>query len=268
MTWQPQHFLKKILPRVVVTLVTAVTVILSTTTSPTQASEVLPKYKDLNYSTAIKWTERKTSKTCPTPRWIQPTKEQLRELRQKPGKGNRIVVIGDSLTRESYWQIAQDLLNNGWLPTLVCWGGKGSEWGLQQLRRLSAAKRLPAYVMVSVGVNDLLYWATPRTFDQRVKATTQYLQKRVKHFWWLNISVDLKRVKPRFRHRLAQYRKFNHRISYHLKMSRTKGELINWNRQVSRNPRHWISRDGIHDTAAGRKLRTAVITNRVRLTVQ
>lgn len=243
-------------------------VILGTVMPPVQASKVPPRYKDANYSVALHWAERKTSKTCPSPRWIRPTKQQLQELKKRPGKGQRIAVIGDSLTREAYWNIAQGLFDNGWLPTLVCWGGKTTQWGLQQLKRLSVVKRLPRYVVMITGTNDMLYWATPRTFNQRVKATVQYLRKKTKRFWWMNTSFDLKQTKPRFRSRLAQYRKFNKSIGRYLKTTRTKGSLINWNSQVSHYPKKWISRDGIHDTAAGRKYRAAVIANRVQLANQ
>lgn len=242
-------------------LVTSGAVIgVSATSAVPRSPASAPKYASLKYSVALKWTQRPTWKTCPAPRWIQPNTKQLQLLSQKPGRGNRIVVVGDSLTREAYWRIGQNLLDRGWLPTIVCWGGKETNWGLQQLKRLDKANRMPEYVLMAIGTNDMLFRVKPHTFDKRVKATVRYLHGKTKRMWWVNTSFVVNRAESRFKPRLAQYRTFNTIISRNFSAVAPRGRLIDWDKKIARNPRKYIGTDGIHDTNAGRTLRARLIS--------
>lgn len=224
-----------------------------------------PTYQNLKYAKALSWQEKTSWKTCPAPRYPRVSQKQLRILKKRPGKGNRITVVGDSLVHESYWRIGQSLLDKGWLPTIVCWGGKTTPWALKQLRRLHASKRLAPYVVVATGTNDMLFQTTPKRFEQQALTTTRWLSKNTTRFWWINTSFVLSRVNvPRFKPRLAQYRTFNRIISQSLTTVTPQGRLLDWNKRVSRNPRKYIGTDGIHDTATGKKLRARLI-GQVRL---
>ena len=69
----------------------------------------------------------------------------------------RVLVVGDSLIRNSRTLLENKLQKKGWLPTVRCWGAKGTDWGLQQIQRARALKQLPDTVIVSLGTNDI-WW--------------------------------------------------------------------------------------------------------------
>ena len=51
-----------------------------------------------------------------------------------PGVGRRVVVIGDSMTRNSRTILRKSLRKSGWNPTIRCFGGKRLDWGMSQIR--------------------------------------------------------------------------------------------------------------------------------------
>ena len=61
---------------------------------------------------------REPSKACPRPVW-----PAANSLAPAPGRGRRVLVLGDSLTNYAYRPLAARLSSHGWLPTIVCWGG-------------------------------------------------------------------------------------------------------------------------------------------------
>lgn len=69
----------------------------------------------------------------------------------------RVLVIGDSLIRNSRSILEPAARDLGWLPTVRCWGAKGTDWGLQQVKRARALRQLPRTVVVSLGTNDI-WW--------------------------------------------------------------------------------------------------------------
>jgi hypothetical protein len=85
---------------------------------------------------------------CPSPEWRTDAR------RHDP---RRMLVIGDSLIRGSRHELTRVAQTAGWLPTIRCWGGKGTNWGLQQVVRARQLKQLPRTVVISLGTNDI-WW--------------------------------------------------------------------------------------------------------------
>jgi lysophospholipase L1-like esterase len=88
-------------------------------------------------------------KGCPAPQWpAQPQSGGAAD-------GARVLVIGDSLTRESRVATIHRLQKDGWTPTIRCWGGKRLDWGIEQVQRAKQRKQLPATVVIALGTNDM-----------------------------------------------------------------------------------------------------------------
>jgi hypothetical protein len=88
-------------------------------------------------------------KGCPAPDW--PTQQQTDGVAQ----GARVLVIGDSLTRESRTATINRLKKDGWTPTVRCWGGKRLDWGIDQVKRAKKRNQLPSTVVIALGTNDM-----------------------------------------------------------------------------------------------------------------
>lgn len=88
---------------------------------------------------------------CPEPSYPQTLNVQ------PPANGARVLVIGDSLTRDARPWTERALRGDGWTPTIRCWGGKRLDWGISQVRRAKALKQLPNTVVIALGTNDMTY---------------------------------------------------------------------------------------------------------------
>jgi hypothetical protein len=88
-------------------------------------------------------------KGCPAPQW--PAQQQTDGVAQ----GARVLVIGDSLTRESRTATINRLQRDGWTPTIRCWGGKRLDWGIDQVKRAKKRNQLPSTVVIALGTNDM-----------------------------------------------------------------------------------------------------------------
>lgn len=223
--------------------------------SVTQTTRALKTVKagSIKSVRAIRWTERLEWKACPEPRWLLPTAAQLKTLKQLPGGGQRIVVIGDSLTKAKRTTLIQKLLDRGWVPTVVCWGGKSTAWGLQQLKKLKKVNRLPATVVVALGTNDMFVdKVNSKTFKARTKALTKFLIPRVQQLQFVNIFVDIPRLPARWKARFKVQGTFNKILNSYVN---SKTSVINVASPVSKQPRKYISSDGVHYSKYGENWR-------------
>ena len=101
------------------------------------------------------WPVDEKGDGCAPPVWPKAKKSQ---------DYRRVLVVGDSLIRHSRAILEADLTEAGWIPTVRCWGAKGSVWGVQQIERARALGQLPKTIVVSLGTNDI---------------------------WWLNVPMDV-----------------------------------------------------------------------------
>jgi len=123
------------------------------------------------------------------------------------GNGSRVLVIGDSLTREvalfseeqtpTSPRIRAALTKDGWTPTVVCWKGKTTEWASAEVAELARLNLIPPRVVVATGTNDL--WvdnASAETFTTRATtlltalAATTTSSGAPPQVWWVNLWID------------------------------------------------------------------------------
>lgn len=96
-----------------------------------------------------RWRTGGDPRACSSPLWPQPANLS------GPGGGKRVLIIGDSLTRESADMLRSSLRKSGWLPTIRCFGGKRLDWAIDQIRAQKAWKGVPQTVIISLGTNDM-----------------------------------------------------------------------------------------------------------------
>lgn len=152
------------------------------------------------------WPANPPWDACPAPRWSAGT------YSGEPGEGRRILIIGDSLTRESRLETASGLRDSGWTPTFRCWGSRRLDWGLDQIARARSLDQLPGWVVLALGTNDVS-WETQATTQARVRRILDRLGPRRQVLWvdlhinrssWLNSRAawfnammrDLARTRP------------------------------------------------------------------------
>ena len=104
------------------------------------------------------WTTNGDPRACSAPIWPRALNE-----RPGPGDGRRVLVIGDSLTRNGRDPLIQNLRAEGWTPTVRCFGGKRLDWAIAQARRAKAIDQLPGVVVIAVGTNDMRWIDRGRT---------------------------------------------------------------------------------------------------------
>lgn len=76
-------------------------------------------------------------------------------VERDPAGPGVVVVVGDSLIRESRAALTDSLGGVGFDVVFVCWGGKNLQWGLEQIAAMRALDVMPACLVVNLGTNDL-----------------------------------------------------------------------------------------------------------------
>lgn len=155
-----------------------------------------------------------------------------------------MLVIGDSLTRESREVMDRNLRSSGWTPTFRCWGSKRLDWGLDQLARAKKLDQVPEYVIVALGTNDVS-WVDPATTERRVNTMLDRLGRKRQVLW-----VDLDVAYSEFSMRRADW--FNGMIRK-VARSRPNVTVVPWER-IAREAKAGRF-DGIHYGARGYRLR-------------
>lgn len=123
------------------------------------------------------WSTGGDPRACSAPIWpakVNPT--------PGPGQGKRIVVIGDSLTRNGREPLTRQLRKQGWTPTIRCFGGKRLDWAIDQAKRAKALNQLPETVVVAIGTNDMR-WIDRRTTRARMDRLIEVLGPKRTVFW-------------------------------------------------------------------------------------
>lgn len=128
------------------------------------------------------WPANPPWDACPAPRWSAGT------YSGEPGEGRRVLIIGDSLTRESRIDTASRLRDSGWTPTFRCWGSRRLDWGLDQIARARSLDQLPGWVVMALGTNDVS-WETQATTEARVRRILDRLGPR-RQVLWVDLHIN------------------------------------------------------------------------------
>lgn len=161
-----------------------------------------------------------------------------------------MLVLGDSLTRDSQEPMTKYLAESGWTPTFRCWGSKRLDWGLDQVKRAKQRNQLPEYVIVALGTNDIS-WEQPATTERRVNTMLDRLGPDRQVLW-----VDLDIAYSTFSMTRADW--FNKMIRQVAK-DRPNLKVVPWEK-IARQE-NAARFDGIHYGTSGYKLRARELTD-------
>jgi len=171
---------------------------------------------------------------------------------------SRVLVIGDSLIRDTRTDLEAALTAAGWIPTVRCWGAKGTDWGLQQVKRARQLRQLPDRVIVSLGTNDIWWLGIPMdvAVDQMMRALGPKREVYWVNLWFGEIGYQLYDRLPHptkanriLRAKAQQYP--NLRIvnfAHAFQTAQAHGEPVGW-------------LDGVHLNPAGYRLRTKLMVD-------
>ncbi len=189
-----------------------------------------------------RWPKNPPWDACPRPVWPGERSSGM------PGGGRRVLVIGDSLTRESLGLTAKGMRRNGWTPTFRCWGSRRLDWGTDQVVRSRQMGQLPKHVIVALGTNDIS-WETQQTTERRVRTLLDRIGPNRTVLW-----VDLHLTRSAWLDARAAW--FNDLLR-RLEAQRPNLTVVNWHRVARANGiRGW---DGIHYGPDGYRLRAATV---------
>jgi lysophospholipase L1-like esterase len=165
-----------------------------------------------------------------------------------PGGGRRVLVIGDSLTRESRTLTAKGMRRDGWTPTFRCWGSRRLDWGIDQVVRSRQIGQLPKHVIIALGTNDIS-WETQETTERRVRALLDRLGPNRTVLW-----VDLHLTRSAWLDARAAW--FNDLLR-RLERQRPNLTVVDWHRVARANGIR--GGDGIHYGPSGYRLRARTV---------
>lgn len=123
------------------------------------------------------WSTGGDARACSAPIWPAKT-----NATPGPGQGQRVVVIGDSLTRNGRSPLTRKLRQAGWTPTIRCFGGKRLDWAIAQAKRAKQIDQLPQTVIIAIGTNDMR-WIDRRTTRARMEELIEVLGPRRTIVW-------------------------------------------------------------------------------------
>lgn len=188
------------------------------------------------------WPKNPPWDACPRPVWPGELSTGA------PGGGRRVLIIGDSLTRESRTLTAAGMRRNGWTPTFRCWGSRRLDWGIDQVVRARHIGQLPGHVIVALGTNDIS-WETQETTERRVRALLDRLGPRRTVLW-----VDLHLTRSAWLDARAAW--FNDLLR-RLARQRPNLTVVHWHTVArAKGVRGW---DGIHYGPHGYRLRARTV---------
>lgn len=214
--------------------------------TPTPTPSAVPTTRPTPDRVDRQWPRNPPWDACPRPVW--PGEPSV----GAPGNGRRVLLIGDSLTRESRVATAKRLRASGWTPTFRCWGSRRLDWGIAQVRRAKELGQLPGVVVMALGTNDAS-WEPLATTQERVRTLMGILGPK-RQVLWVDLDVDYSSYSA------SRALWINDMIRREA-ASRENLTVVPW-RRIARAERAGRY-DGIHYGPAGYRLRAAVVAEAV-----
>lgn len=184
-------------------------------------------------------------------------------IERDPAGPGVVVVVGDSLIRESRGALTESLAEAGFDVVFVCWGGKNLTWGLEQVAAMRALGVMPACLVVNLGTNDLK-GTTAQGLSDAVPMTT--VSERL-----INLLADVADVPDVFVVDLAADLSLapgtmaevgDAPAVWQAAVEQTGvGAAVPWSQAAGQGG--LIGPDGIHDSSEGQYARAGVITEYV-----
>ena len=184
------------------------------------------------------WSTEGDARACSAPIWPRKT-----NATPGPGDGRRVVVIGDSLTRNAREPLTRQLRKEGWTPTIRCFGGKRLDWAIAQAKRAKQIDQLPDTVVIAIGTNDMR-WIDRATTKARMRELMTVLGKQRTVFWvdtYASGGDRFTREKERWFNRQVKQLAADHENLYR----------INWGNYARANGVRFA--DALHYTSAGER---------------
>jgi lysophospholipase L1-like esterase len=209
---------------------------------PTAASIAAPVVAAVPDRVDRSWPRNPPWDACPRPIWPGEHSVGL------PGSGRRVLVVGDSLTRDSRVLTARGMHAAGWTPSFRCWGSRRLDWGIDQVVRARGLRELPEFVIVALGTNDIS-WETQATTERRVRSLLDRLGPDRQVLW-----VDLHLTRSAWLDARAAW--FNELLR-RIERQRPNLTVVAWHRVARAHGIHgW---DGIHYGPYGYRLRAQTV---------
>lgn len=194
------------------------------------------------------WSTEGDARACSAPIWP-------RRLNSTPGpgQGERVLVIGDSLTRNGRDALTRQLRQDGWTPTIRCFGGKRLDWAIAQAKRAKQIDQLPNTVVIAIGTNDMR-WIDRDVTQARMRELLRVLGRERTVLWvdtYASGGDRFTRNKERW---------FNRQVKQ-LAAQRENVHRISWGNYARANGVQFA--DALHYTAAGSRTWAKRVTDRV-----
>lgn len=184
------------------------------------------------------WSTGGDARACSAPIWPKKI-----NATPGPGQSQRVVIIGDSLTRNAREPLTRQLRKDGWTPTIRCFGGKRLDWAIAQAKRAKQIDQLPDTVVIAIGTNDMR-WIDRATTRARMDELMTVLGKNRTVFWvdtYASGGDRFTREKERWFNRQVKQLAAEHENLYR----------INWGNYARANGVRFA--DALHYTSAGER---------------
>ena len=176
---------------------------------------------------------------------------------ENPGADNIVALVGDSLIRNSRESMSATLRASGFEPVYVCWGGKTTRWGIDQIGHMRDLGITPRCLVLNLGTNDVKNdGVTAVELESRLEsllaATSDIAHVMVVDIW---ANTDLApSTMSDVSSTVAVYPQAVEATG--------KGTVISWAAQARNNP-GLVGDDGVHDSSDGESVRTGLIADAV-----
>lgn len=185
-----------------------------------------------------------------------------RSSARKPGKGRDVLLVGESVLRRDRVRMASAARAKGWRPILKTKASINTRWGLAQMKNLRKRGKLPKRIVITTGANDVKL--SSYQSRRNINDTIRYLKRINRKVWWVNLRVRSTANKTaKKRHSNAPG--FNRHLGRSLKSAGKNFKLIDYYRLTAKyRVSAIVSKDGIHLTSRGLRLKRTAILNALR----
>ena len=192
------------------------------------------------------WASNDDGKACAPPSWTGDATRQP------------VVVLGDSTIRDDRQNIRDALAGTPWSPVFVCWGGKTTRWGRNELAQMKDHGLTPKCLVINLGINDVKKdrdAVGPEELQQRVSSLIADTAQ-IPGVIVVNFGGDPNRSNGLMPHMAPFIQSFDHAV-------RASGRpLADWASMTERDTT-LIGSDGVHDSAAGEIARAQLIARHI-----